>query len=81
LETFDPSVKGPLELALIAPVSILTAIPYIETRSERVGTRRRTWTIIGLCAILGVATLYAVDSFVRPLPDLFHAAMSKIPIQ
>jgi polysaccharide biosynthesis transport protein len=81
LETFDPSVKGPLELERIAPVSILTAIPYIETRSERVGTRRRTWTIIGLCAILGVATLYAVDSFVRPLPDLFHAAMSKIPIQ
>ena len=41
-EAIDPSVKGPLELARIAPVPILTAIPYIETQREQVGKRRRT---------------------------------------
>ena len=80
LEMFDPSVKGPLELARIAPVAILTAIPYIETQSERVGTRRRTLALIALCGILGLAALYAIDSFVRPLPDLFDAAMRRMPI-
>jgi polysaccharide chain length determinant protein (PEP-CTERM system associated) len=80
LEMFDPSVKGPLELARIAPVAILTAIPYIETQSERVGTRRRTLVLIALCGILGLAALYAIDSFVRPLPDLFDAAMRRMPI-
>jgi polysaccharide chain length determinant protein (PEP-CTERM system associated) len=80
LEMFDPSVKGPLELARIAPVAILTAIPYIETQSERVGTRRRTLALIALCGILGLAALYAIDSFVRPLPDLFDAAVRRMPI-
>jgi polysaccharide chain length determinant protein (PEP-CTERM system associated) len=80
LEMFDPSVKGPLELARIAPVAILTAIPYIETQSERVGTRRRTLVLIALCGILGLAALYAIDSFVRPLPDLFDAAVRRMPI-
>ncbi len=80
LEMFDPSVKGPLELARIAPVAILTAIPYIETQSERVGTRRRTLVLIALCGILGLAALYAIDSFVRPLPNLFDAAVRRMPI-
>jgi polysaccharide chain length determinant protein (PEP-CTERM system associated) len=80
LEMFDPSVKGPLELARIAPVAILTAIPYIETQSERAGTRRRTLVLIALCGILGLAALYAIDSFVRPLPDLFDAAVRRMPI-
>jgi polysaccharide chain length determinant protein (PEP-CTERM system associated) len=80
LEMFDPSVKGPLELARIAPVAILTAIPYIETQSERVGTRRRTLVLIALCGILGLAALYAIDSFVRPLPDLFDAAVRRMPL-
>jgi polysaccharide chain length determinant protein (PEP-CTERM system associated) len=80
LEMFDPSVKGPLELARIAPVAILTAIPYIETQSERVGTRRRTLALIALCGILGLAALYTIDSFVRPLSDLFDAAMRRMPI-
>ena len=52
-EAFDPSVKGPLELARIAPVPILTAIPYIETRREQVGKRRRTLMLIGLSAVAG----------------------------
>jgi len=80
LEMFDPSVRGPLELARIAPVAILTAIPYIETRSERVATRRRTLAVIALCGILSLAALYTIDSFVRPLPDLLDAAMRRMPI-
>ncbi len=47
-EALDPSVKGPLELARITPVPILTAIPYIETRREQMGKRRRTVMLIGL---------------------------------
>ena len=47
-EVFDPSRKGPLELARITQVPILTAIPYIETRREQMGKRRRTLMLIGL---------------------------------
>ena len=80
LEMFDPTVKGPLELARLAPVAILTSIPYIETRFQRAGSRRRTLRLIGLCAILALAALYTIDSFVRPLPDLIDGVMRKIPI-
>jgi len=79
-EIFDPSIKGPLQLARIASVSMLIAIPYIETRSERRRTRRRTWALAAFCTILAVAILFAVDSFVRPLPALFDALMRRIPI-
>ena len=64
-DTLDPSVKGPLELARIARVPILTAIPYIETRRERVGNRRRTWMVVCLVALLGVALLLGVYLFLK----------------
>ncbi|MFO1204687.1 MAG: Wzz/FepE/Etk N-terminal domain-containing protein [Burkholderiales bacterium] len=40
-DLLNPAVKGPLELARIARVPVLTAIPYIETRRERAVKRRR----------------------------------------
>ena len=42
-DAIDPSVKGPLELARIAPVPVLTPIPFIETQAERDWKRRRAW--------------------------------------
>ncbi len=46
-DAIDPSVKGPLELARIVRVPILTAIPYIETQADRVGRRRRRFRADG----------------------------------
>jgi uncharacterized protein involved in exopolysaccharide biosynthesis len=77
-DAFDASVKGPLELARIATVPILTAIPYIETRWERVGKRRRTWMAICLISLLAVAFLLGVHFFLKPLPMLLDSLMRRI---
>lgn len=39
----DPAIKGPLALARIAQVPVLTPIPYIGTLRERAQARRRDW--------------------------------------
>ena len=78
LEMFDPSIKGPLELARLATVPILLAIPYIETQRERLGKRRRTWIGICLISLLVVAFLLAVHFFLKPIPTLLDSAMRKI---
>ena len=64
-DVLNPSVKGPLELARIARVPVLTAIPYIETRRERVGNRRRILIVVGMVALLGVALFVTVYSFLK----------------
>src|SRR5208282_4840374 len=78
-DAFDASVKGPLELARIATVPILTAIPYIETPWERVGNRRRTWMAACSIAVLAVAFLLGVHFLVKPLPALLDSLMRYIP--
>lgn len=56
-DLLNPAVKGPLELARIARVPVLTAIPYIETRRDRVVRRRRTAMGVGTIAIVGLGLL------------------------
>jgi hypothetical protein len=77
-DAIDASVKGPLELARIATVPILTAIPYIETSWERVGRRRRTWVVACLTVLLAVAFLLGVHFFVKPLSALLDSLTRKI---
>ena len=77
-EAFDASVKGPLELARISTVPILTAIPYIETQWEQVGKRRRIWMTVFLVALLAVAFLVGVHVFLKPLSALFESVTRKI---
>ena len=74
----DPAVKGPLELARIARVPILTAIPYIETRRERVGNRRRTCDggVPGRIA----GALPCSSASICPAEGLVAANMEKISI-
>jgi hypothetical protein len=79
-EAFDASVTGPLELARIATVPILTAIPYIETRWERVGKRRRTWMAVCLISLLAVAFLLGVHFFLKPLSVLLDSLMRRIAL-
>jgi uncharacterized protein involved in exopolysaccharide biosynthesis len=79
-EVFDPSVKGPLQLARLTPVPLLTPIPYIETRAERRLLRRRTWAIGALAALLAVCALLAIHVFLRPLPSVVEAALRRLPI-
>ena len=64
-DLLDPSVKGPLQLARIARVPILTAIPYIETRRERQGKKRRTWLEVFVIAVVGVALLVGVHFLLK----------------
>jgi uncharacterized protein involved in exopolysaccharide biosynthesis len=53
-DAINPSVKGPLELARIVRVPLLTSIPYIETRREQKGKRRQTLMVVCLVALLTV---------------------------
>jgi hypothetical protein len=62
-DAINPSVKGPLELARIIRVPLLTSIPYIETRREQKGKRRRTLIVVCLVALLAV-TLALIVYFV-----------------
>lgn len=66
-DLLHPSVKGPQELARIARVPVLTAIPYIETRRERVGKRRRiALGLLGI-ALVGIALLAGVYNLLKLL--------------
>jgi succinoglycan biosynthesis transport protein ExoP len=69
-DALDPSVKGPLDLARIAPIPILTAIPYINTHWDRTAKRRRTWMVVCLMSLLVVAFVLGVPFFLKPLPAL-----------
>jgi polysaccharide biosynthesis transport protein len=77
-DAFDASVKGPLELARIATVPILTAIPYIETRWEKLGKRRRTWMAVALLLFLTVAVLIGIHVFLKPLSLLLDSVTRRI---
>ncbi|HEY7379054.1 MAG TPA: Wzz/FepE/Etk N-terminal domain-containing protein [Steroidobacteraceae bacterium] len=78
-EAFDPSVKGPLHLAKIATVPLLTAIPYIETRAERAGNRRRAWIAGGTVLVLGSLYLLAIDVYLKPLSSILESALRRLP--
>ena len=80
LELFNRSVKGPLELARIARVPILTPIPYIETARERRQNRRRALIIACLAILMAVGFMIAIHLFLRPLPDLWEAVMRRVGI-
>jgi uncharacterized protein involved in exopolysaccharide biosynthesis len=79
-ELFDRSIKGPLELARIAAVPILTPIPYIETDRERASKRRRAVAIMGLVVLLFGAFLFGIHEFVKPLPALAESVANKIKV-
>jgi uncharacterized protein involved in exopolysaccharide biosynthesis len=78
-EAFDMSVKGPLDLARIATVPVLTPIPYIETHSERVGRRRRAWMAVCLIALLAVAFLLGVHYLRKPWSGVLDSLLRNIP--
>jgi polysaccharide biosynthesis transport protein len=77
-DAFDASVKGPLELARVASVPILTAIPYIETQWERVGKRRRAWMAVLLIGLLVVVFLIGVNFFLKPLSAIFDSLARRV---
>jgi len=79
-ELFDRSIKGPLELARITPIPILTPIPYIETDRERARKRRRAIAIMGLVALLFGAFLFGIHELVKPLPALAESVANKIKV-
>jgi len=79
-EMFDRSIKGPQELARIARVPILTAIPYIETERERARRRRRTLLQLGACSALVVFLLAGVHYFMKPIPQIVASVMHKIAV-
>jgi uncharacterized protein involved in exopolysaccharide biosynthesis len=77
-DALDPSVKGPLELARIAPVPILTAIPYIATQDEQAWNRRRARVAFCLALGLGIGLVVAVHSFWKPLPALLDGVLRRV---
>lgn len=77
-EALDPSVKGPLELARVVAVPMLTPIPYIETQLERRRKRRRNRILASLIASLAVVFLLGIHFFLKPLPLLLDSLTHKI---
>lgn len=77
-DALDPSVKGPLELARIAAVPILTAIPYIETQKERIGNRLRTKVVACVAALFAVAFVLSIHLFLKPLPMLWDSVTGRV---
>jgi polysaccharide chain length determinant protein (PEP-CTERM system associated) len=64
-DAINPSVKGPLELARLARVPILTPIPYIETRRERARVRRRTWLVVLFTVVLTTMLVLGIRFFLE----------------
>jgi len=77
-DAIDPSVKGPLELARIARVPVLTAIPYIETKGERNVVFRQIMLGGLLSLLIAGAYLTAVHQFIKPLPLLLESVLRRI---
>src|SRR5215510_12076069 len=72
-DLFNRSVTGPWALARIAPVPILTPIPYIETEGERRRNRRRAWIVGCIVVLIGLGFLVGIHLFLRALPDVWEA--------
>jgi hypothetical protein len=77
-DAIDPTVKGPLELARIARVPVLTAIPYIETKGERKVVFRQIMLGGLLSLLIAAAYLAAVHQFIKPLPLLLESVLRRI---
>src|SRR5262245_11790336 len=79
-DLFDRSVKGPWTLARVAPVPVLTPIPYIETEGERRRNRRRAWIIGCIAVLIALGFLVGIHLFLRALPDVWEAVTRRIGI-
>ena len=77
-DAIDPSIKGPLELARIARVPLLTGIPYIHTGRERIGARRRHSAVFILVALLAIAFVVVVHVFLKPFPEILDAVARQL---
>ena len=77
-ESLDPSVKGPRELARVATIPILSAIPYIETQRERLKLKRRRTLVILMYATLLIALILLIHFFVKPIPDIMLTLTRRI---
>ena len=77
-DLFNRSVTGPWALARIAPVPILTPIPYIETEGERRRNRRRAWIVGCIVVLIGLGFLVGIHLFLRALPDVWEAVTRRI---
>jgi uncharacterized protein involved in exopolysaccharide biosynthesis len=78
-EAFDPSIKGPLDLARIATAPILTPVPYIETRAELAAQRRQSWLWASVLTLLGVTFLLGIHVFLKPLSEILESLTRRMP--
>lgn len=76
-EVFDRSVKGPLELSRVVALPILTAIPYIETRAERVRDQQRLQILAVTSVLMAIAFVLSVHLFLKPIPDIWQAVLRR----
>jgi hypothetical protein len=77
-ELLDRSIKGPLELARVVSVPILTAIPYIETRSEKARQRRLRRLIALVSTLLLFAFVASVHLWLKPIPAVWDSVLRRI---
>ena len=68
----------PVRLSRLAGAPILTAIPYIETKRERMAIRRRNWIVAGFGSLMAVAFLLGIHLLLKPLPQLVGSLLRKL---
>ena len=71
-EYFDHTIKNEKELSALADIPVLTVIPKVETRQERVHRiiRRSGWAIaVCVMVLIGVKM---IDALVMPLPEIWE---------
>lgn len=76
-DALDPSVKGPLELARLSRLPILTAIPYVETVQERKAKQLRDTAVALVAALFAVLFVVAVHLYLKPLPEIWASLVRR----
>ncbi len=77
-EFMDPSVYTPKELSAVCQYRILGAVPYMETKQDRLSRVRKRLAVIVACLAALVAGLLAVHFLVRPLDVVWVQIIQKL---
>ena len=77
-ESFDRSVKGPLELARTTTLPIFSSIAYIETRADRKFADRRFKLALFGYAVFFIGVLALIHLGVRPVPEILASAFRRV---
>jgi uncharacterized protein involved in exopolysaccharide biosynthesis len=78
IESLDRTIRGSRDLRDVTDSELVVSIPYIRTKAETTRKRRRS-VMLGLIAmIVIIATLVALNFFVKPLDELWPLLLERV---